>query len=149
MHQAHRDTVVDVSGGLVGQKQPWSVDHGARDRNTLLLTAGERRGARVQAFAEPDPAQQFADVTVDLGVAAAVDAQRERNILDGGHVVDQPEVLEHHPDPPAQARQILARRDGDILVEQMDEPARRPQGEIHELQKRRLPRAARSGQKME
>src|SRR3546814_1251174 len=43
---AQRHLVIDVAGGLVGEQDFRAVDHGARDRQALLLAPGQRRGHR-------------------------------------------------------------------------------------------------------
>ena len=55
----------------------WSAiarHHGARDRDALLLAAGEFRRPRRDLVAEPDPAQHFADVGAHLALRPAGDA---------------------------------------------------------------------------
>ena len=141
--------VVDIAGGLIGQQEAWSVDHGTRDGDALLLSARQRRWARIEAIAQPDPAQQFTHMAVDFGVPTTVDAQRQRDVFNGRQMIDQAEVLKHHADSPPQRRQIIAWGQGDVLVEKMHQPARGTQSEIHKLQQRGFAGAAGPRQEME
>ena len=56
----------------------------------------------MHAVAEPDPAQQLVDVLAIVASSLAHDAQRQRDVLVGGQVVEQAEILEHDADPPPQ-----------------------------------------------
>jgi hypothetical protein len=83
------------------------------------------------------------------GRALAGDAQRQSDIVEGGQVADEAEVLEDDADPPAVLRQGLARRLGKLVAEQPDAAAGRPLRQIQELQQRGLAGAGRAGQKIE
>ena len=62
---------------------------------------------------------------------------------------DQAEILEDDADPPAEARQPVARHGDDILAEQADQAAAGAKREIEELQQRRLAGAGRAGEEVE
>ena len=53
--QPLRQVRIDVAGRLVGEQKLRPRDHRARDRRTLLFSAGEHRRQRRHAIAEPDP----------------------------------------------------------------------------------------------
>src|SRR5207244_1370333 len=76
------------------------------------------------------------------------DAQRQRDIVEGGQMRDQPEILENDADAAAKAGQAGARHGDDILAEQTDQPPARAQGEIEELEQGGLAGARRAGQKI-
>ena len=98
VHQAHADLVVDIAGRLVRQQQAGARDDGAGDGDALLLPAGEGRGQGVEVILEADPGQQLRHMALDVGFAHAGDAQRQRDIVHGGQMLDQAEILEHHAD---------------------------------------------------
>jgi hypothetical protein len=76
-------------------------------------------GKASQPVAEPDPAQQLHDVGGgSRSRRLSEHAQRQRDVLEGGQVVEQAEVLEHHADAPAQRRQFrLGQRGGRVAAE--------------------------------
>src|SRR5580692_1573316 len=99
--QALTEIGIDVAGGLIGEQKLRPRDHRARNRRALLLAAGEDRRQRPHAIAEPDPLQQLDHLWPVFGLVLADDAQRQRHVLVGGHVVEQPEILEHQADAAA------------------------------------------------
>src|SRR6185312_2275363 len=141
--------VIDIAGGLVGEQQAGPADHRARDGDALLLAARQRRRSGVELVGEADPAQQLGHVLADLLLGEARDAQRQRDIVEGGEMFDQAEILEHDADLAAQRRQLAPGRRGDVATEQRDEAARRPLGQIHELQQAGLAGAAGPGEEVE
>src|SRR5690606_1905285 len=149
VHDAHADRLVDIAGRLVRQQQAWLVDHRARDGDALLLAARKQLRTGVDVLLEPDPAQQLGDMLQHLGVARAGDLERQRDVLERGQVVEQPEILEHHADLAAHGRHRAPRQGRDVAAEQGDQSPRRTMREEQELQQRRLPSAADAGEKME
>src|SRR5579862_1609216 len=129
---------IDVAGRLVGEQKLRPCDHGPRNRGALLLAAGENGRQRSDAFTETDPMQQFHNLRPIGGLVLANDTQRQRDVLIGGHVVEQPEVLEYEADPAPHCRPaVLAERRG-VLVEHRDEAPRRPQRQKKQAKQRRL-----------
>ena len=64
-------------------------------------------------------------------------------------MIEQAEILEHDPDaPPQRGQRILAQR-RDVMAEQGDQPARRPQREEQETQQRALAGAGGAGEELE
>src|SRR5581483_2915377 len=87
---------VEVPGGLVGEDDGRLRDQRARDRDALLLAAGELGGTVRAAVREADRLDQLVEpVVVDL---LAGDRQRERDVLLGGQHRQQVEELEDEPD---------------------------------------------------
>jgi hypothetical protein len=109
---------VEVSGRLVGEQDVRPRREGARDRDALLLAAGELRRIVVPARAEPHPLEQR--VTACRGIRHAVHLERQEHVLAGGQVREQLEGLEHEPEVvAAQERQA-------VLVERLERLAEHP-----------------------
>src|SRR6202171_1926234 len=87
--QALTEIGIDVSRGLVGKQQLRPRDHRACDCRALLLAAREDRGERPPAIAELAPLKQLHHLRPVFGLVLADDAQRQRHVLVGGHVVEQ------------------------------------------------------------
>ena len=98
---------------------------------------------------EPDPGQHLAHRRRDLALGHARHPQRQRDIVVGAQVREQAEILEHHPDPAAEARQALARERHRILAEQAGSAAGRALRQIQQLQQRGLARPRCPGQEIE
>ena len=105
LHEALGLVVVEIAGRLIGQQQGGAVDDGAGDGDTLLLAAGKLGGPGVALFGQTDPPHDFGNVGAYLALGAAGDAQREGDVVVGGEVGEEAEILEHHPDAAAQSRQ--------------------------------------------
>src|SRR5262249_25723820 len=75
--------------------------------------------------------------------------QGQRDILEGGHMIEQPEVLEYDADATPQCCQRVLAQRRDIVAEESDQPARGPQRKKQETQKRRLASAGRPGDELE
>src|ERR1700726_3262353 len=140
---------IDISGRLVRQQQLRARDHGARDRRALLLAAGQDRRQRVHAFAEPDPFQEIDHLLAVGRFVAADDAERQRHVFIGGHVVEQPKILQHDADPLAHVRDIVLAQEPGVLAEQVDEPTGRPQRQEQQSQKRGLAGTGGAGEELE
>src|SRR4051794_25233257 len=147
--QAAAERRIDAPGRLVGQQQLRPRDHGARDRRALLLAPGQDRRQRIHALAEPDPFQEVDDLLAVARFAAAHDAERQRDVLIGGHVVEQAEILEHDADALAQVCDLVLAKLRDVVTEQIDEAARRAMREEQQAQQRGLAGAGRAGEKLE
>ena len=148
-HQAIGQVLVDVAGGLVGDEEARATDHRARDRNALLLSARERRGTRLQVIGEADPGQELGHVLGDLRLRDAGDAERQRHVVEGREMLDQPEILEDDADPPPERRHLSPRRGRDLAAEERDQAARGTLGEIDQLQQARFAGAAGAGEEVE
>ena len=100
-------------------------DYRTRDRGALLLAAREHRRQRPHALAETDPAQQFHHLVAKTLFVAPKHSERQRDVLVGGHMVEQPEVLKDEADAPPQRRERILAEHRDVVPEQRDQPARR------------------------
>ena len=63
-------------------------------------------------------------------------------------MVEQPEILEHDADAPAQGRKRIRREGRHVVAEQGNEAARRLEGEIEQAQQRCLAGARRTGEEL-
>jgi hypothetical protein len=127
-----RQIGVDIARRLVGEQKLRPRDHRPRDRRALLLSAGQHRRQRRHAIPKPDPVQQFHDLVAIAVLGMPDHPQRQRHVFVGRHMVEQAKILEHDPDaPPQRCEGILAQR-RDVMSEQGDQPAGRPQREEQE-----------------
>src|ERR1044072_2945261 len=70
----------------------------ARDRNTLLLTAGELAGQMFGAMAHADALQRFEHETFTLARTHAAISQRQLDVLINREIADEVEALEDESD---------------------------------------------------
>ena len=64
-------------------------------------------------------------------------------------MVEQPEILQHDADPLAQVRDLILAEQRDVVAEQIDEAAGRPQRQEQQPQQRGLAGAGGAGQELE
>ena len=140
---------IDVSGRLVSHQHVGPSDYRASNRDTLLLAARKSGGPRIGPLREPDPFQHVGNRRLQICFAHAGNAQGQGDIVEGGQMVDQAEVLEHHAHAPAIGGQTIARQRDHIGAEHPDRPARGTLGEIEQLEQRRLAGPAGSCEKIE
>ena len=88
---------VQRSGRLVGEHDLGPGDERPGDRDPLLLAAGELGGTVAQALVEPDPRRDLAHLRAPG--TAAVQAQRQADVLGDRERRHQVEGLEDEPDP--------------------------------------------------
>ena len=101
---------VERRGDLVEQHHVRLHHQRARDRDALLLAARELVRMLVRLLLEPDLRQQHVRARLGLAAAELADAsRRERDVVEHGQVREQVELLEDHPDPLADARDVGAR----------------------------------------
>ncbi len=95
---------IERRGRLVEQQHARIGRERARDRDALLLAAGQMPRQGVGALAEADAFEQFARAAVGIGARHAVHpAQRPGDVLQRGQMAEQVELLEHHADADAGA----------------------------------------------
>jgi hypothetical protein len=99
--------------------------------------------------AETDPVEHVENGLRQIVLAHARHAQRQRDIVIGGQVIDQAEILENHTQTAAEGRQLRARLGDYIASEHADRAARRTLREIEQFQQRGLARPARAGEEIE
>src|SRR4051812_8440561 len=99
---------VQCRGRLVEQHQLRFHRQRAGDRHPLLLAAGELVRVVVHAVAQAHSAQQFLPAGTGLALVDALDPHRRLgHVLQGGHVREEVEALEHHADVPSLSRHLL------------------------------------------
>ena len=98
LHDPDRGLGVEVSGRLVGEQQRRVVDEGARDRDALLLSAGELVGVVVDLRLEADEADDLRHLAADLGARGADHLQGVGDVVVDRAVGQQLEVLEDGAD---------------------------------------------------
>src|SRR3954466_29322 len=147
--QPLRQIGIDIARRLVREQKLRPRDHRARDCRTLLFSAGEHRRQRRNAIAEPHPVQELHDLIAIAVLGVPNHPQRQRHVFIGRHVIEQAKILKHDPDAPPQRRQRILAQSRDVMAEQGDQPARRPQREEQETQQRALAGAGGAGEELE
>ena len=108
---------VEVGERLVEQQELRLHHQGAREREPLLLAAGELGGVAIDQLLERDRVQHAHDLVADVLLGEPAHLQRKRHVLEDVHVRPDGVGLEHH------AEIALVRRDENALVRRIDEPA--------------------------
>src|SRR4051794_23251306 len=134
--QSSPERRIDAAGRLVGEQELRPRDHRARDRRALLLAARQDRRQRIHAVAETHPAQEVDHLLAVARLAAAHDAERQRDVFIGRHVVEQAEILEHDTDALAQVGDLVLAEQRDVMAEQIDEASRRAVRQEQQAQER-------------
>ncbi len=89
---------VEVAGGFIGEQQLRAAVKRARQRDPLLLAAGELYRQVMQAFAQPQLLQQRPGAAAALAIAFAAQQRRKLNVfqrIEGGY---QHKRLKHKAD---------------------------------------------------
>src|SRR5436190_2381433 len=149
VHDLEREVRIEVAGRLVGEDDHRIVDERARDRDPLLLAAGELHRIRVHPVLQPDPLQHLEGPALLLRRRHAEHARHERHVVEHGLVRQQLEVLEDEAEGPAIGLHLPHRQLGQVALPD-DEPAFRWNLLAQQQpQQRRLAGAARPGQEDE
>src|SRR5205807_10629090 len=106
--------LVEIARRLVRQQNRWLVDERAGDRHPLLLAARQLARIGLGLGRETDLREHAHDAGGDRRPPRPGHLERERHVLLGRAVFEQPEVLEHDAEPPAQHRDVLAARLGQV-----------------------------------
>ena len=102
---------VEVAGRLVGEHDRLPADQGAGDRDALALAAGELCRPRREPVAEPDRCEHSRCLLTPLRDRDAGIEQSIGDVLQGGCVLGEEELLEDEADPGrAQRGQLAVRR---------------------------------------
>ncbi len=104
--QPRADLRIDIARRLVGDQKIGPRHHGARDGDALLFAAGQGRRIGAHAIAEPHPGEQLLHVAGIVVAATSRQPKRQGDIVEGGEMIEQAKILEHHADAPAQSRKI-------------------------------------------
>ena len=140
---------VEVSGRLVGQQHLRAVHQRARDRDALLLAAGQLVREPLLLAGEPDEGEHLGHRLLDESARRPDDLQRERDVLEHGLGRQQPEVLEHRADVAAEVRHLAIRQRAQVAAEDDDAAVARRLLAQDEPQTRRLARARRADEEDE
>ena len=87
---------VQVAGGLVGEQKRWPGDEGPRERDPLLLAAGQLARIVLKPLAKAHPLQDLSRACLRAAVAAKL--QRQHDVFQRGQRGEQLEALEHEAD---------------------------------------------------
>src|SRR4029077_2936368 len=93
---------IHIAGWLIRQKKLRPRYHRAGYGGALLFAARKHGRQGPHVLPKPDPVQQLGDLLVITLFVAAKHPQRQRDVVEGGEMIEQAEILEHNPDPPAQ-----------------------------------------------
>jgi len=89
---------VERAERLVEQQQRRLDDYGARDRDALLLSAGEREHAAIREAFHAHQRERLADALLDLGLRDALRLEAEGHVFGDRQMRKQRVVLEHDAD---------------------------------------------------
>ena len=134
---------IEARRRLVVEQDLRTVDQGARQADALALPA--RKLGRNLLFdpgdvGEVQPSQQIAHPFHDLVAREPVALdQREGDVLDDVHRIEQRRVLEHHAELAAQLAHLCVGERHDVLAVDPDLAAVRPQQPHQVLHQHRLP----------
>jgi len=130
--QAARHLRIDVTGRLVGEEKLRLGDHSPRNSGTLLFPARKHSRKSVHPVAKPHPLQKFRDIFLVIALMPAHDAERKRNILPSGEMIEEPEILKDDPDAPPEVGALACRILGYISSEKVYKSARGTERHIEE-----------------
>ena len=135
---------VERAERLVEQQHGGAVDEGARERDALLLAAGELRGLAVGEAAHLHQVERLRHALADLGLGRAALLQAVGDVLGDAHVREERVRLEHGVDVAAVRRcaEHDLSRDADVAGVRLLEAGDHAQG-------RRLAAAGRPEQRDE
>jgi hypothetical protein len=89
--------LVEIPGRLVCEHEGGIVHERARNREALLLTAGQRRGEAARRIGEAEPSEQLAGTRRRLD-AVARESRRQEDVLDPRQLRQQVKRLEDETD---------------------------------------------------
>src|SRR5258706_863291 len=129
----HRRDRVEAGRRLVVEEDVRLQGDGPRERHALLHPARERGREEPQHVApEVDEAEHLDDARLDLCLAhLRVLAEREGDVLEDRHRVEERAALEEHSDLLAHAPHLLFREVGDVLAVHEDAPLVRVVEAVH------------------
>ena len=118
---------VEVAGRLVRKQDLRVVGERTRERDTLLLAAGELSRIVMHAVAQPDARQEaprsLIGATLRLPCEGALEFHRHEDVLECGECRDELEVLKHEPHSfGPQPRPPVLRETPQVLAVEPDVP---------------------------
>ncbi len=148
-HDVDRGLGIEVAGRLVGEQQRRVVDERPRDRDALLLPAGELVGHVVQLRRQAGQPQDVRHLGADLLAGAARHLQRVGDVVVHGAVRQQLEVLEDDADVAPEVRDPAARDLRQVVAGDADRAVGRIELLDQQAHERRLARAGRADEEDE
>ena len=128
---------IEISGGLIGEKNFRAIHQRARDGGALLFAAGEFARAVADAFAEAHTFERFAHAGGAFGAIHFGQPQRQLDIFFQRHARQQIEGLKNHADGVAAvARQFERRKFGQIAAAREDGARGGPVQPSHQIEQR-------------
>ena len=88
---------IEIAGRLIGQQDDRFAPDRARDRDTLLLAAGELAGEMFGPVRHADPFERLRDAVASLFRAHAAVREGQFHVFEHGEIADQVEALENEP----------------------------------------------------
>src|SRR5690606_12817845 len=85
---------VQRSSGLIGEDKSPAANHGARDRDALLLATGEVIGVGIELVSETHRSESILACTAGHASAEAVQLERKSHVLHRRERGDEVEILE-------------------------------------------------------
>src|SRR5215217_5874791 len=120
LHDAHARVRVEVAGRLVGDEYRRLRDEGAGDGDALLLPAGELVRVLLRLRAQAHEVEYLRDLRADGTALLARDLHRVGDVLGGGLVREQHEVLEDASDVAPVARYLAPGHRGEPRAVDVD-----------------------------
>ena len=125
LHDVDRGGGVEVSGRLVGEQHLRTIDQSARDRDALLLAAGELVRHPLLLAVETHERQGLRNSLLDEAARRTRHLKREGDVLVDGLRRQKSEVLEDRSDVAAEVRHLAVGEHPQVSAEHRDPPRRR------------------------
>ena len=133
-------SAVKIAGGFVGQHNVGVVDQGSGDCNALLLAAGERAGAVLEAIRQPDAGQKVVRLVFYLLLGSSLDEGGNHDVFQGRKLWQEMVRLEDEADTAtSEIRQPPVRKLRQVNPGTADTALRRPVQAPDQMQQRAFP----------
>lgn len=120
-HDFFAGDAVEISGGLVGEKNRRAIDERAGHGSALLLSAGKFRRPMAEALRKPYAFEGFADAREAFRARDFGETQGQLDIFFESHTREQIERLKHHADHAAAvARELMRIHFGEVAALDVD-----------------------------
>ena len=146
IHDGFAVARIEVAGRFVGQEDGRFAGERARDRDALLLTAGELARQMFGAMPHADALERFVDESFAFARAHAAIGQRQLDVFVNGQVADEIEALENEADfAIANAGTFRKGEVRDLAALQRVAPVRRRVEQTEDREQGRFSAAGRAG----
>ena len=136
LHDTERDGRVEIARRLVTDQKRWTVDHGPRDRDALLLPARELVWIVIHLLGQTDEAEHLRNLRLDDRTWLANALERKGDVLVDRLIRQKLEVLINRANLATQVGNLAVAQLGEVLARNNDVPARRAKFTRKETQKR-------------